>query len=239
MKTSYRLTYTILFIVLLGFAVKSNAQVTHNSELGAGLGTFNYTGDLSRNYNFRFSQPALTVFYRYNISSVISFRAGLTMGFLGAKDKKQPLDAFSQRRDASFKIFLSELSGVFEYHFLNWRDGKYPIRFTPYLFAGLGIFSFSGKAEKTAEYSNVQLSIPFGGGFKYIITPYYYIGIEYGIRKTFFDYLDNLSDGPHSNKNYQYGNGFDKDSYYFLGVTITRTFYQIPCPKSPYKRATR
>ena len=79
------------------------------------------------------------------------------------------------------------------------------------------------------------MAIPFGGGIKYILNPKYYIAIEFGVRKTFFDYLDNISDGDPSQKNYQYGNKFDYDTYYFLGVTLTRTFYDIPCPTNPYK----
>lgn len=222
--------------LLVTFSITTGeAQITQRSEVGFGLGTFNYTGDLVRSYNFAFSQPAATVFYRANISKVISFRAGLTAGKLSASDTRQPIDAFAAQRKASFDIFLMEMSGVYEYHFLDWRDTKHKLRFTPYVFAGLGLFNISGVPNKTAEYSNVQLSIPFGGGMKYVLNPKYYIALEFGVRKTFFDYLDNVSEGDPAFKNYQYGNQFDYDTYYFLGVTITRTFYDIPCPSNPYK----
>ena len=122
-----------------------------------------------------------------------------------------------------------------EYHFLNWRETKRFVRFTPYLFAGLGLFGISGDVQKTEEYSNVQASIPFGAGVKYIYNPKWYISLEFGIRKTFFDYLDNISAGDPRDKNYQYGNPNDNDNYYFLGITLTRTFYNIPCPTNPYK----
>ena len=85
------------------------------------------------------------------------------------------------------------------------------------------------------EYSNVQAAVPFGFGAKYIVNPKWYLALEFGIRKTFFDYLDNVS-GPTSQvKNYRYGNPFDNDNYFFLGISITRTFYEIPCPSNPYK----
>jgi hypothetical protein len=128
-----------------------------------------------------------------------------------------------------------EASTVMEYHFLNWRETKRFVRFTPYLFGGLGLFGISGNAEKTAEYSNVQAVIPFGVGVKYVYTPKWYFGLELGIRKTFFDYLDNVSAGDQRYKNFKYGNPNDNDVYYFLGISITRTFYDIPCPKNPYK----
>ncbi len=203
------------------------------SEVGFGLGTLNYTGDLVRNYNLKFSKPAATVFYRANLSSVVSFRAGVVAGLLGASET--PIDKFASVRDASFDIFLFETSAVMEYHFLNWRETKRFVRFTPYLFAGLGLFGISGNDEKTAEYSNIQGAVPFGGGIKYVHNPKWYFSLEFGVRKTFSDYIDNVSAGDQRFKNFQYGNPNDNDTYYFLGVTLTRTFYNIPCPTNPYK----
>ncbi len=218
--------FTFLFLISAG-------SIAQRSEIGFGIGTFNYTGDLVRNYNFKYSKPAATVFYRSNLSKVVSFRAAFTAGKIGASEK--PIDAFAVNRNASFNLFLLEASTVMEYHFLNWRETKRFVRFTPYLFAGLGLFGISGNAQKNAEYSNVQGSIPFGAGVKYIYNPKWYLSLEFGIRKTFFDYLDNISAGDPRDKNYQYGNPNDNDNYYFLGITLTRTFYSIPCPANPYK----
>lgn len=215
----------------------TNAQqmLRQRSEIGFGLGVFNYTGDLVRTYNLAFSKPAATVFYRSNISKVVSLRTSITGGKIGAKDKRNSIDAFAKTRDASFNLFLLEISPTFEYHFLDWRDDKRRLRFTPYLFAGVSLFGISGVQQKNAEYSNVQMAIPFGGGMKYVLNPRYYIAFEIGIRKTFFDYLDNISDGDPAYKNYQYGNAFDTDNYFFTGITLTYTFYDIPCPSSPYR----
>lgn len=215
------------------FLLSTATAFSQRSEIGFGIGTFNYTGDLVRTYNFKNSTLAGTVYYRSNISKVVSFRATITAGQLGAKEV--PIDAFASARNASFNTFLLETSLGFEYHFLNWRDIKTPIRYTPYLFAGFGLFGISGYDVKPEEYSNVQGTIPFGGGFKYIVNPKFYVAFEVGIRKTFFDYLDNISDGDPLQKNYQYGNRNDFDNYFFVGFTLTRTFYDIPCPKNPYK----
>ena len=119
---------------------------------------------------------------------------------------------------------------------MNWRDDKHILRFTPYLFGGLGIFGISGNEKKTSQYSNVQAAIPFGLGLKYILNPKWYISTEFGVRTTFFDYLDDVSAGSNSLvKNFQYGNPNDNDVYYVFGVSVTRTFYDIPCPTNPYK----
>ena len=220
----------IIFVLLLiGF---ENSGLAQRSEIGFGIGTFNYTGDLTRTYRLANSRPAGTIYYRHNISKVVSMRATITAGGLGAKET--PIDAFAGSRDASFNIFLFETSLGFEYHFLNWRDDKRPMKYTPYLFAGFGLFGISGYATKTAEFSDVQGVIPFGGGFKYIVNPKFYVALEAGVRKTFFDYLDNISGGDPTVKNFQYGNPNDFDNYFFVGVTFTRTFYDIPCPRNPY-----
>jgi hypothetical protein len=230
----------LLIFLLAGtlnlLAISSHAQIYQNSEIGFGLGVFNYTGDLVRTYDLTTSKPAATVFYRSNISRVISFRTSLTAGKIGARDKHNPLDSAAVKRNASFNVFLMELSGVFEYHFLDWRNDSRRLRFTPYLFAGLGLFGISGNAQKTHQYSNVQISIPMGVGVKYVLNPKYYVSFEIGMRKTFFDYLDNVSGGNTYNKNYQYGNPNDFDNYFFTGISLTYTFYDIPCPSSPYKK---
>ncbi len=222
---------TLLFLTILLATSSATAQ---RSEIGFGIGTFNYTGDLSRTYNFLNSKPAGTVFYRSNISKVASFRIGLTAGKIGASDKR-PIDAFAEQRDASFNIFMFEASAVMEYHFLNWRETKRLLRYSPYMFGGLALFGMSGTQSKPEEYSNIQGSIPFGAGIKYVLNPKWYLALEFGARKTFFDYLDNVSIGRRTSKNYQYGNPFDNDAYYFLGITLTHTFYDIPCPTNPYK----
>lgn len=227
-------SFTIL--LLAACSTGSWAQLSQYNEVGGGLGGFTYTGDLVRNFNILFSKPAATVFYRRNISKVVSFKAGLTFGKIGASDKRHPIDAFAIQRNYAFTLTLMEFAGTYEYHFLDWRDSKRRIRFTPYLFGGGGLFVFSGNKAKPIEYSNMQISIPFGGGIKYVLNPKWYLAAEFGARKTFFDYLDNVSGTDPSNKTYQQGNSYDNDAYFFVGITLSRTFYDIPCPVSPYKK---
>jgi len=222
------------FLILSSFLFLVIPLYSQRTELGFGIGTYTYTGDLVRTYKIKYSKPAATVLFRSNMSKVVSFRASITGGKLGAEEV--PIDAFAQSRKSSFDIFLLEGSLAFEYHFLNWRDDKRPIRYSPYIFAGLALFGISGNESKPAEYSNVQMSVPFGIGFKYIVNPKWYTAFEIGIRKTFFDYLDNVSDtNDQTKKNFQSGNPNDFDNYFFTGITLTRTFYNIPCPRNPYK----
>jgi hypothetical protein len=221
------------FAVVLFCLLICHHTEAQRSEVGFGLGTFNYTGDLVNVYKFKHSKPAATVFYRSNLSKVVSFRASLTGGLLGAYDDSN--DALAINRDASFDISLIEASTAFEYHFINWRESKRFIRFSPYLFGGIALFIMSGNENKVKDYSNVQFAIPFGVGLKYVYNPKWYVALEFGARKTFFDYLDNVSGGNQRVKEFKYGNPNTNDAYYFLGISITRTFYDIPCPRNPYK----
>jgi len=223
-----------LFAFPFFFFFLSTLVLAQSTEIGGGIGGFSYTGDLNRGYDILQSRPAVSVFHRTNLSDFVSFRVGATAGKLVGSDAKGAVDVFGEQRSASFNIFLFEASGVIEYHFLDWRTERSSVRWTPYVFGGVGIFAMSGHQNKPEEYSNVQPALPFGLGFKYILNPKWYIGIEGGARKTFFDYLDNVSDGNPSIKNYQYGNTNDTDLYYYLGFTINYSFYTIPCP-FPYK----
>ena len=225
----------LLLITLISTVKVADAQLQRRHEVGGGIGAFNYTGDLVRTYNPAFSRFAGTVFYRNNISPIVSLRTTLSIGSIGANDQRKPIDPAALVRDASFKLSMMEFAPVFEYHFFDWRTGRRPIPFTPYLFSGAALFLFSGNKEKPADYSNVQLAIPFGGGGKVVLNPYWYLAVEFGIRKTFFDYLDNVSGADPAFKTFQYGNPYDKDNYFFAGITLTRTFYEIPCATSPYR----
>jgi hypothetical protein len=99
-----------------------------------------------------------------------------------------------------------------EYTFLDLEERT----ISPYVFAGVAAFHFNPYAFDTAGtkvylrslategqglsaypekklYKNNQLSIPFGGGFKFAIGSRTQLGIELGLRKLFTDYLDDVS----------------------------------------------
>ena len=222
-----------LFLVYFALlSLQLNAQV--KTELGAGIGAFNYTGDLSQKYRLTNHRPAIQGFYKYNMSSAVNFRAAVTMGFIAGTDER-PVDPFAVQRNENFSVFVFEVSTGFEYNFLDLK-GKTQINFgSPYLFAGFGIAGFSGQAATTVEYSPVQPVIPFGFGVKYVLNPNWYLSMEFGARKLFFDHLDNVSTGDTRFKDYKYGNWYDNDFYYFIGFTATYSFYEIPCPVNPYR----
>ena len=213
--------------VLLLLAVQTRAQI---DEVGFGFGGMTYAGDISRGYRILKSKPAGTLFVRQNLNDFLSMKFGVAAGRIAASDSDNPIDAFAAARNASFDISVIEFSMMLEYHFLDFRSASPRARWSPYFTGGLALFAMSGHQAKPRPYSNFQPSVPIGFGIKYILNPKWMIGIEWGVRKLFFDYLDNVSEGDPQSKNYQYGNWYDNDTYYYAGLTLSYAFYRIPCP---------
>ena len=186
-----------------------------------------------RGYPINNVKPGIVGYYKLNLDNIFRVRASLTGGFISGIDDP-PIDAFAVNRAASFQSTIIEAAGIVEYNFLNFKADKVHIRWTPYMSAGLGVFTFFGGDQDLDGTSNVQLAIPFGGGFKYAVNPNITLNLEIGIRKLFTDRLDGYSDGDITNKNYQYGNKYDKDWYNFVGFSISYIFWDIPCPYDFY-----
>ena len=221
-----------------------SASAQNTSEVGIGLGATNYRGEISPKYQLQNNRPALTVFYRKDVSVPITLRGGFTAGFLRAADDNvngvnggvPPLQNY---RQANTKGGLLEASAVVEYNFMDYHYRTDKVHFTPYLFAGIAAFY----ANTTTVSNNPTLggafnqrggmlgfAIPAGVGFKYALSQHMNLGLEVGVRKAFTDQLDHLSDqdpllvNPH-----------DQDWYYYSGVSLSYTFFKIRCPDQ-YKK---
>ena len=233
------------FMAFLLWATVAQGQI---HEVGISLGAANYVGDLMPTYSFRNYRPAGSIFYRYNLSNYISLRGNVTVGKLVGSDER-PYDAFAaQRNRGQFNNWINEMSVMFEYNFFDYKffdDRQLP--WTPYFVGGIGMMLQHGydnfapgldpllaynQATQTTEFKNYQPVIPLGLGVEYHINPAWTLGIEWIARKTFFDYLDNTGEIPVTvdRKTYQYGNPRHKDWYFTTGITLSYTFWTIPCP---------
>jgi len=211
------------------FIFLATSVLGQSKEIGIGVvGSF-YTGDLSRNLELGEIRPGIMLNYRINYNDYFTLRYNLTINSLHGSDD-EPVDAFAAQRNQSFTATQFEAAGLVEYHFLDYRDNPAYRNFSPYLYAGIGIMAFDGSGSIESDFSKVQPVIPLGGGIKYLLNWKWTLAAEFGARKTFFDYLDNVSDGDLRQKNYQYGNEFVNDWYYYLGVSVSYTFHIVPCP---------
>ena len=235
---------TSLLLVGSAFLCATPVLAQHTSELGLGVGATNYKGEVSPQFQWQNSRPALNIFYRRDVSVPVTLRAGFTAGGLRANDanvegvngQAPPLQSY---RQTSLRGTLLELSGVVEYNFLDYhrRQDQHRMHLTPYLFAGLaGYYTNTTTESQNIAFqpdfnrrgSKAGIAIPAGAGLKLALTEHFNLGLEMGVRKTFTDQLDHLSD-----QDPLYVNAHDQDWYYYTGFSISYTFYKILCPE-PY-----
>lgn len=199
-------------------------------EFGGGIGATHYTGDLVHYPHLEMTRPGVSGLVRLNLSNIVSFKTSLNyMQIVGSDDDY--FDALGEVRQYSFNHKIIELSSVFEYHFLPYRSDKSRAKWAPFAFLGIGFANIQGVKQTYEDFNKLQFVIPMGGGVKYEITKQLTLGFEIGARKTFFDYLDGISDGDvRIKENYDFGNPNDKDWYFYTGINLTFVLYKIPCP---------
>lgn len=225
--TVYQWVTVLCFQVLLSIFGKHTATA-QRVELGVGLGGFNYNGDIAPSFQFRNIKPGGSLFFRYNFNNALTARAEIAGGLVGAKDSNSD-DSFQQQRNKSFRSRIFEASAVAEYNFLDYKERRFAVNWSPYVFGGLGYMTFKPDVV-TGSYKTNSLVLPYGVGVKYQIKRPWAIGLEYGTRKTFTDYIDNLGGEPTSTNKLDQGNPALSDKYYYIRLSVTYTFYKIFCP---------
>jgi hypothetical protein len=218
------------------------------------------------------TRPSLTVGLKYKLTESIALHTHATYGQVRGDDKLTD-EFFRNNRNLNFKSNIYEFNINFEYSFISSRQGGvYRLRGVKrsssfeaqgYVFAGLGVFNFNPKgqyndkwynlqplgtegqgiSEARKKYNRTQVCIPIGIGGRYFFNRRMGIGVEFGIRKTFTDYIDDVSktyydkqaisqangtiagflsdpslnsSTPQTNLGSQRGDAIDNDSYMFL-----------------------
>lgn len=209
----------IIFFSLICFS--ANCQ---NSEIGVLAGTSYYIGELNPSVQvINKIRPALGVFYRKNLSKRYALRFGANYAMLSATDNLSATE-LSQFRQLSFSTNLLEGYGILEFNFIPYQINNYATSsFTPYVFIGVAGFwvhpTVEGDANReTAKADVIAPSMPFGLGFKFNFVRNLGLGIEWGMRKTFTDQIDGLSENYVSG--YQLSNSQNNDWYSIIGITL-------------------
>ncbi|HOY94390.1 MAG TPA: DUF6089 family protein [Catalimonadaceae bacterium] len=216
---------------LIFFASSAGRINAQRYEFGGGLGVLNYKGDLNPHLNILLSKPGIQVFARYNFSMAVVGRFNFLYGKLSGDGSLSPNLYISQLKPNLFSTDIFEFSGLMEYNFFNYRNPKNRFIFgSPYLFGGPAVFIFSpDPVEKNSSVSMVQPALFVGFGYKHQVGQFWNIGIEFGGRFSFTDYLDNVSDREVLT-NMQRGNVYDKDMYTFFGINLSYTIKEVICP---------
>lgn len=253
----------LLFLICLTFLSSDiYAQLfTPNSEIGVKAGISHYTGDLNSNH-FNFTKPAAGIVIRRNIDRRFAVKAEILILNIKGDDRISD-DTIQLNRGLHFRSSVQELSTQIEFNFLPYEVGNLLYNWTPYIFSGISIYNFNPQAENSTgqwvdlqplgtegqgttafptrkKYSRTQVSIPMGGGLKLSLNETLSLTFSFSARKTFTDYLDDvsttfpgnptefssenleMSDPNNShNKNEQRGNELKDDWYYITGITLS------------------
>ena len=237
----------ILSFFLLIATIFSQAQL----EVGVFAGGSFYMGDINPNIPFLQTSVAYGALGRYPLGSRWAIKINLYKGILNGDDK---IAKYNEERSLEFTSGIWEFGGVGEFNFMPYFTGSLKNYFTPYIFGGaamlyhrpqIGNLDLKDYRTENTDYSYYAFTIPFGIGVKYSFSKRIATTIEWGMRKTFTDYIDDVSttyyidaNAPNlspeeleslrfsdPNRNHepgmQRGNSKTNDWYSFAGITLT------------------
>jgi hypothetical protein len=181
------------------------------SEIGIISGATYYIGDLN-NKHFKNSAFSIGILYRYSINDRIAFRINFLYGNVKGSDD-QSKDPVRLNRNLSFKTSIAELGGIFEFNYYTYNPGDKKNNFSTYLLIGFNYFKMNPKGKLDdvwyelnslgtegqlfeggpKQYKLDAFAVPVGLGAKVNLGKRVAISIEYSIRFTFTDYLDDVS----------------------------------------------
>ncbi len=196
-----------------------------------------------RDIEFSTTRPDVSIGFRYFITQSISAKAGIYYGLVSGNDNLtgQPQRNYRNLSFKSNIWELSaqaEFSGLTVYreghrYDIKRAHGYKNILFQAYGFFGVGVFRFNPKGYyrgrwynlrdmgtegqglpgEPEKYRRTSFCMPIGAGFRYGISKSLNIGLEYGIRKTFTDYIDDVS-GVYYDKETIRSNSGDAAAYF-------------------------
>jgi hypothetical protein len=196
----------ITLIIILGLA-SLGLHAQKSLEIGLFGGGSYYIGDLNPSFHFLGTKPSFGILGRINLDSRWSVRVSAYRGEIKGDDN---VTGIVENRELKFNSVLTDISAVLELNFLNYITGSTRNYLAPYIFVGIGVFMFDPEADGAllrdlgtegqnvgfdgrSKYTTTQIAMPFGFGFKYSLSKKLGFAFEWGLRKSFTDYIDDVS----------------------------------------------
>lgn len=207
MRKLYLLTCLLILVTIVAeaqsfYALRKNRSLI----LTVGTGTSTYFGELKNDGDFMDAKPNLTAGLSFFVLPNVSVRGDVTWFQLSGSDAEAD-DPSRVSRNLSFRANNFELSFTSALY-LKPNPYRYYQRpgINPYVFAGLaflysnptaeyngGRFALQPLQTEGVRYSRMNVAIPFGAGVRFKMGPFINLALEGGYRKTFTDYLDDVS----------------------------------------------
>lgn len=202
----------------------------YQQEIGGGIGVSSYVGDAGGGF---LSHPGLmgTFLWRRNLNARMVIKTNAAVGHISGNTKGQfiPTDPLSRTAEGGmaapeihFGREVVDVGAQFELNFLGYGLGahyKGLSRWTPYLLAGAGVtVGFGGNTSATGG-----MHLGLGLGFRYKVKPRLNLGLEWSVRFSTTDRLDDAPGQTHlSDPLGIEGDVFkNRDSYQLMFVSLT------------------
>lgn len=220
-KACNQVLLLLMLLLLSPQGTRAQDDPQYRMEIGAGVGTVAYVGDLNGNI-LKNMQPMGAIVGRYNFDPYKDLR--LNIGFGKIKGSSANVDTYypdyaDAEKAYEFKNSLVDVSLVFEYNFWPYgtgRDYRGAKRLVPFIFGGLGATYVKGN-DKNVFTANV----PLGIGAKYKVNERLNIGLDWTIHFSLSDELDGIKD-PYKVKSS--GAFKNTDGYSALQLSVTYSF---------------
>lgn len=199
--------FFISLILLVFQTAQGQKSGQTDFEIGVSGGVSWYNGDLNPNVHFgrNYMNRAFGLSLRRNLNQRFALRWQFNYGEVGANDVLANT-SFRRNRNLNFSSPIIEFSNTIEFNFLPWDALINKHRFSPYSFIGLSgfyfnptttiensIFELQPYATEGRNYRRINVAVPFGFGFKLAINDRFLLSADWGLRRTFTDYLDDVS----------------------------------------------
>lgn len=210
---------SLLSIVL--FLAFSNIGNSQSEEIGVFGGGAYYLGEMNHGQQFYKAHFAPGLLYRYNLQDKRwVLRVHFSYTKLEGSDADSEIQS-NIDRNLNFQSTIIEAGPIMELNFIEYEIGgrtkfgnKNKNNGTAYIFGGINFFHMNptgtldgveielqplgtegqGSSQNSKKRYNLnQVSIPFGLGIKFNIGNRFALSMEYGLRKTFTDYIDDVS----------------------------------------------
>jgi Domain of unknown function (DUF6089) len=208
----------IKILILLLFSLCYNALQAQGLSIGLSRGTSIYQGDVSEPSLLRLKDfnAAYGGFVKFQFNNKISIRANYMKGALSGRDKNYTKIPWRINRGFQFKSPITEITGKFEWNFLNLdfsgKRQRIKPNFSIYVLGSVGYLKTNPdvdfnepnaiyeriEIDKFANYNRSHMTVGIGGGIKWHITTQQTISFEGANNSPFTDYLDGISNSAQS-----------------------------------------
>lgn len=208
MKCNTFFSSILLCLILI---LSSHVMMSQKFQIGLSYGNSDYLGDIKPALSgpFASNNEAFSFHIGYNINRIWAIKGQFSSTKISGKDENK-----SNIRNLSFESPVDEVACMVDVEFSRYITQLKESNFQAFVVTGIAGFIFDPRTyydgnwyrlqplstegqglpgSNVKSYSRLSVSLPIGGGLRYYFTDH--ISLEFSIiaRKTYTDYLDDVS----------------------------------------------